>query len=144
MKQFIWILYFVLAARICDATPVKREGFSWDSVKSWAIQDRGRVKPYDTFARESVLYITGKTQWKGLGANEVTFGWLVSLDKEWQDEEFVRIDYKPLKDALGLEVKRQYFRPSELDSVPALNGILREAGQKEARKERLSSLERKA
>lgn len=144
MKQITLLVCLVLAAKVCLSAPTKREGFAWDSMKSWAIQDRGRIKPYDTFARESVVYVTGKYQWKGLSAVEVTFGWLVSLDKEWQDEEFIRVDYKPLKDILGLEVKRQYFRPSELDNLPALNGIIRDAGQKETRKERLSNLEKKA
>ena len=144
MKQVMIIMALLFSINDCLASPQKREGFSWDSVRSWAIQDRGRVKPYDTFARESVVYITGKNQWKGLSASEVTFGWLISLDKEWQDEEFIRIDYKPLKEALGLEVKRQYFRPSEIDSLTGLDKILREASQKESRKERLSTLEKKA
>ncbi|MFM8270554.1 MAG: cytochrome c biogenesis protein [Pseudomonadota bacterium] len=144
MKSLIFFVATILSLKICEATPQKRDGFSWGSLRSWAIQDRGRIKPYDTFARESVLYVTGKNKWKGLNANEVTFGWLVSLDKEWRDEEFIRVDYKPLKDALGLEVKRQYFRPEELDTLPALDKMLREAGQKESRKERLSNLEKKA
>lgn len=145
MKSVILLFMTLgLIGKICEATPQKREGFSWDSLRSWAIQDRGRIKPYDTFAQESVVFITGKNKWKGLNANEVTFGWLVSLDKEWLDEEFIRVDYKPLKEKLGLEIKRQFFRPSELDRLQALDQILKEAGQKESRKERLSSLEKKA
>ncbi|NBX76313.1 MAG: hypothetical protein EBQ92_07145, partial [Proteobacteria bacterium] len=144
MKLVGILMAFLFSIEFCQASPQKRVGFSWDSVRSWAIQDRGRIKPYDTFARESLVYVTGKNQWKGLSAAEVTFGWLISLDKEWQDEEFIRVDYKPLKELLGLEVKRQYFRPSEMDNLSGLDKILREASQKESRKERLSTLEKKA
>lgn len=65
MKQVMIIMALLFSINDCLASPQKREGFSWDSIRSWAIQDRGRVKPYDTFARESMVYITGKNQWKG-------------------------------------------------------------------------------
>jgi len=144
MKKSVFLMLALCFVQNAFSAPEKREGFSWDSVKSWAIQDRGRIKPYDTFARESLTFITGKTSWKGMSAVEVSFGWLVALDKEWEEEEFVRVDYKPLKEKLGLEVSRQYFRPIEVRSVEGLDKLVREASQKQGRKERLSSLEKKA
>lgn len=144
MKRLIVAFMAFIACQNALTEVQKKEGFSWDAVKAFAIQDRGRIKPYDTFARESLVFVSGKTKWKGINANEVVFGWLVSFDKDWESEEFIRVDYKPLKEALGLEVKRQYFRPIEIRSADGLNKIVQEAGQKEARKERLSSLDKKA
>jgi len=134
----------IILCRLGWAAPDAREGFDWDFVKSWGIQDRGRLKPLDTFARESLLFVSGKTSWKKLSAPEVVFGWLVAFDKEWENEEFIRVDYKPLKEALGLEVKRQYFRPVEIRSADGLDKMVQEARQKEGRKERLSTLDKKA
>lgn len=144
MKNLFLIGLGILVSSVSFSSVEKRDGFSWKSVESWAIQDRGRVKPYDTFARESVLYITGKSSWKGLTASEVTFGWLVAFDKDWDGEEFIRVDYKPLKEALRLDVKRQYFRPIEIRSVEGLDKMVSDAVQKQNRKERLSDLEKKA
>lgn len=135
---------FFILCQFSWGAPEVREGFLWESVKSWGIQDRGRVKPLDTFARESLLFVSGKNSWKKLSAPEVVFGWLVAFDKEWESEEFVRVDYKPLKEALGLEIKSQYFRPIEIRSAEGLDKLVQEARQKEARKERLSSLDKKA
>ncbi|NBS20089.1 MAG: hypothetical protein EBS74_09970, partial [Flavobacteriia bacterium] len=75
---------------------------------------------------------------------EVIFSWLTVFDKEWEDEEFIRVDYKPLKEALGLEEKRQYFSPDELKNLSSLMPLLRDAAQKQQRKERLSTLDKKA
>lgn len=144
MRKLILLSVFVMSFSVGFGSPIERKGFSWDPLKSLAIQNKGRLKPFDTFARESLVLITGKNKWKGLNPTEVTFGWLFAFDKEWEDEEFIRVDFKPLKEALGLEVSRQYFKPSELRSVENLDKMMSEAGRKEARKERLSSLEKKA
>lgn len=143
LKKCFWISLLVIG-QIAWAASERREGFSWEPVKSWGIQDRGRIKPFDTFARESLIFISGKSSWKKISAPEAVFGWLVAFDKEWEDEEFIRVDYKPLKEALGLEVKRQYFRPIEIRSAEGLEKLLQEARQKEGRKERLSNLDKKA
>ena len=126
------------------ATPEPRKDFQWDTIKLVAIQDRGRIKPLETFANETVQYVTGKPHWKGLNSVEVVFGWLIAFDKEWEEEPFIRIDHGPLKKALGLETSRKFFSPKELEQNAELPKIVRDAMQKEQRKERQSELEKKA
>lgn len=127
-----------------QATPIPRTGFQWDTVKLMAIQDRGRTKPFETFAAESVLYITGKRSWEGLSAEEVVFGWLIAYDKEWEGTAFIRVDHEPLKLALGLDKSARYFTPKELEQNTKLPQLVREAMQKEQRKERQTEIDKKA
>ncbi len=139
---FLIVTLFAGIAR-AEEGPKQRADFKWDTVSLFAIQDRGRMKPLDTFARESVQFITGKPSWKGLSAPEVIFGWLIAYEKEWDKEPFIKIGYQPLKRQLGLPVERQFFTPEELRGNEPLRAALREVLQKERRREPLNDLEKK-
>lgn len=133
-----------LAAESGAKEPPAPRDFDWEPLRLMAIQDRGRVKPLETFASESLLYITGARVWNKMQPIEVVLGWLIAFDREWEDEAFIRIDHGPLKRALGLDPDKKYFSPALLQKNEALPKIVREAAQKEQRKERLSDLEKKA
>src|SRR5258708_7742550 len=102
MKRLIWSLGLLLLATASNAEPLSRPNFQWEPLEKIGIQDHGRVKPFHTFATESVQYITGSRTWKGMSATEVVFGLLFAYDKEWENEAFIRLDYGPLKTQLGL------------------------------------------
>lgn len=141
LSLFVALIPFVLRAE----TAVKeRPGFDWRSPSLIAIQDRGRMKPLDTFARESVQFITGKASWNKQSPVETVFGWLISFDAEWDKEKFIRIDYRPLKAQLGLDESQRYFSPDELRRNEALQKAVRDAFQKQRRAETLSEVEKKA
>jgi cytochrome c-type biogenesis protein CcsB len=139
--------FFFISSLVFGGTEARR-GFDWDAVGKWAIQERGRVKPIDTFATETVLFVTGRRSWratdgKKLPAVEILFSWLFRFDLDWEEEEFIRVDYSPLKKALNLDEKKQYFSPKALRDLPALRPMMREIMAKEQRKEKLNELEQK-
>lgn len=138
------ILFLILFPLLAFGRPESRPGFQWEAIRAIAIQDRGRVKPLDTFATESLLYITGKRSWEGLSATEVLFSWLIAFDKEWETESFIRIDHHGLKKQLGFPEDAKYFSPRDLEKSEALTKLVREGMQKEQRKERPSDIEKKA
>ncbi|MBI4406197.1 MAG: cytochrome c biogenesis protein CcsA [Deltaproteobacteria bacterium] len=122
-----------------------RSGFDWSAFEHIAIQDHGRIKPFDTFARESLQLVSGSQSWHGMPAIECLAGWIFAYDKEWAQEKFIRIDYPELKKKLGLVDSDKYFSPSELRSqAPRLESLLREIARKERLKEGLSELENRA
>jgi ABC-type transport system involved in cytochrome c biogenesis permease subunit len=125
-------------------SPKPRLGFQWEPMRLMAIQDRGRIKPLETFANESMLFITGKREWNGMAPIEVVFGWLIAFDREWEEEAFIRVDHEGLKRAIGLDTTKKYFSPATLQANAELPKIVREAVQKEQRKERPSDIEKKA
>jgi len=137
-----FLLLAILSTNVwADLAP--KPGFSWDSVSKLAIQDRGRFKPLETFAVESVLFITGKRSWKGMSANEVLWSWIAASDSEWQNEKFVRVDYKPLKKELGLDPENNYYSPTELHKIPNYQTLFTQIMKKESEKEQLTEVEKK-
>lgn len=138
----VW-LFFTLYSGLASPAPAVRQGFQWDAVERIAIQDRGRVKPLDTFARESVQFLTGGNSWKGMAAIEMLFSVLFKYE-EWENEEFIRVVHGPVKEALGLPTSQKYFSPKVLSENTELTKIVRVAVQKEQRKERLTEVEKRA
>lgn len=101
------------------------------------VQDSGRVKPYDTFARESLQLIHGKRTFKNKPAAEVIFTWIL-LPHEWDNVEFVEITQKNLKEQLKLDVEKKLFSPKELLSKEALQTLFSELQTKKEAQEKLN------
>lgn len=146
MTRLLCLLLLLAGYAFADeklADPEDRPGFDWKPLSRLAIQERGRVKPLETYANESVLFITGKRQWKNFDNVEVLFGWLIAFDREWEDEAFLRLDYGPLKKKLGLDESRKFFTPNEIRKNEVLPTLLREVAAKDQRKEKLSEFDKK-
>lgn len=141
MRKICFLALFVSYLGV--AAPEARHGFQWEPLERVAIQERGRIKPLDTFARESIQFLTGKTSWKEMSSQEILFSFLFKYE-DWENEEFIRVDYGPLKEALGLTPTQKYFSPKTLAENTELPKLVRQAVQKEQKKERLSDLEKKA
>ena len=106
--------------------------------KQWsllAVQDEGRVKPLDTFARESLLHLTGGS-FLGMAIYKDATGkiWhpddfllsvLISDKHDWKKEPLVLVNYRPLVQKLGLDIARKRFSFEELTQLPALDGMIR-------------------
>lgn len=133
--------FFSLAG---NATPENRPGFDFQPLAEIAIQHRGRIKPLDTFASESLQFVTGKREWKGKGPVECLVGWLFNFDREWENEEIVRINHQILKKEMGLDPEKSFFSFNELQGNEGLRRVLKEASAKSRNKERLSENEKKA
>lgn len=140
---FLLLTCFLLPLVAEESSPQARKDFEWKEVSLLAMQDRGRMKPLDTFARESVQFITGKTGWKGLSSTEIVFGWLIAFEKEWDKEPFIKVAYGPVKKKLQLASDRQFFSPEELRTNESLKVSVREILQKQRRGEGLDDLEKK-
>lgn len=143
MKYFLLCLLIVIPLNLFGAIE-ERPGFDFEPLGRIAIQNRGRIKPLDTFASESLQFVTGKKSWKGKGPVECLVGWLFNFDREWENEEMIRINYKPLKEEMGLEKDKNYFSYNQLQDNAGIKKILSSASSKSRNKERLSELEKKA
>lgn len=106
-----------------------------DPLRYLPVQDAGRLKPYDTFARESLELIYGKTSYKGKDAVEVVTTWMM-IPEPWESIEFIEIRNSGVREALRLDSKRVLFSPKEIMLndrlaliIQELRGI-REQGEK--------------
>ena len=73
MKSFILSLILLFPMLLMGIVE-ERPGFDFETLSQIAIQNRGRIKPFDTFASESLQFITGKKTWNGKGAVECLVG----------------------------------------------------------------------
>jgi cytochrome c-type biogenesis protein CcsB len=101
-----------------------------------AIQDGGRVKPFDTFARESVQLLTGTQSFKNKNPNETVLSWLFFPD-EWTSQKFIQIKYLKLKTDLGYKETENLFSPIELIQNPKLASLFTDFAQRQKEKKKL-------
>ena len=106
-------------------------------IESLPIQDGGRIKPYETFARESLQLIYGKRAFEGRSASEVVFTWLLIPD-HWMTTKVVEINDKGVKDALKLEATEKFFSPQTLFTNERVALIFQELQSLRERQEKLN------
>lgn len=101
------------------------------------VQDAGRVKPFDTFARETLQLTYGKKEYNGKAATEVIFTWII-MPQHWDEVEFIQIDQKDLKRHLGLDVDKKRFSPKDILSKEQLQTLFNELKTKREAQEKLN------
>lgn len=82
-------------------------------LQTLAVQLDGRKKPLDTVAQETVATIHGSTHYPLADGTvldaQQTYLSLWFNDRDWNQEPFVLLSYRPLKQALGLDIEQKYF-----------------------------------
>ena len=88
-----------------------------DSLASLPVQSAGRVKPFDTFARETLRFVHGQDRFHNANAVEILLSWLL-FPNFWNQKEFVQIQSLRLKKTLEMNVKKQLFSPAKIFKNP--------------------------
>src|SRR5262249_8696326 len=52
----------------------------WERYHTFPVMNDGRVKPFDTFARESVRFVTGREKFEGNDPSAVVMSWMMTCD----------------------------------------------------------------
>jgi len=102
--------------------------------KQWgllAIQDGGRRKPIDTFARETLIKTTGRSSYtdksgKNWQANDFILSMLLDTH-DWKSEPMILVSLGQLIEKLGLDKTQRRFSFTQLTSLPELNVLATEA-----------------
>jgi cytochrome c-type biogenesis protein CcsB len=108
-----------------------------------AIQDNGRRKPIDTFAKQTLTQITGRSSYtdkngKKWTANDFLLSALLETH-DWKNEPMVLVSRGSLIERLGLEKTQRRFTFAELSGSDELQRI---ANEGRARKREEESLDR--
>lgn len=101
------------------------------------IQDAGRVKPFGTFARESLQQVHGKMSYEGKGASEVVFTWLLIPD-QWLDMPLIELRHGGLKEALKIDSTEKRFTPKSLLTNERIPLVMQELQTLRGRQEKLN------
>lgn len=148
MKKCCLLVLFILGllpvgAAAGTSTPRPREGFSFEELGSIAILEEGRQKPLDTFARETVLFITGKEKFAGFEPVELLLSWLTETG-QWEEVPLIQIDYRPLIGHLRLAVEGHHISPKKLAQNGEFRLLVQNAAARQEEGLELSEMEKEA
>ncbi len=147
MKPFKFILGLCLGLLILLIPITQSHSTNLESLKTLAVQLEGRKKPLDTVARETVAEIHGKENYTLQTGEKLdylqTYLSLWWNDRDWNQEPFILVNYRPLKAAIGLESEQKYFTFEELMRSP-LGSLALTARQKQAQDQDLTRNQREA
>lgn len=110
-----------------------------------AVQEDGRRKPLDTFAKESMLFLTGRPKWEAFGKKWKPLDFVLSAlleDRDWKNEKLILVQSYALKQQLKLDPKRTNFSLEELGTNQALIDLARVAHEKQVAEETLTPVEK--
>ena len=102
--------------------------------KQWgllAVQDGGRRKPIDTFAKETLIRITGKSTYTDNGGrkwqpNDFVLSALLETH-DWKNEPMVLVSFGKLKEQLGFDKTQRRFSFAQLAGSIELQRLANEA-----------------
>ncbi len=111
-----------------------------DTIRHLAIQHNGRVKPLDSFARETLDLITGSPR---VGRSDPVQTVLsIAMEPErWQEEPLISVPFVPLRGALGMNLKGTHIAYNTLIAERRLMRMLPAIVKKQQSNEKLTILE---
>jgi cytochrome c-type biogenesis protein CcsB len=107
-----------------------------EPLKFLTVQDGGRLKPYDTFARETLQLVTGSQSYEGRSADEIVLTWML-VPEQWSSKRIIQINHHGLKESLKLDMDQNMFAPDELVANPRIGLVFQELQGKREAKEKL-------
>jgi cytochrome c-type biogenesis protein CcsB len=137
LKSLSWVARFLilfLVGEVCSAQAPAASDTSKLDYKQFgllAIQDSGRRKPIDTFARETLIRVTGRSTYADKTGrkwmpNDFVLSALLET-RDWRSEPMVLISIGQLIEHLGLDKTQRRFTFAQLAALPELNRLANEA-----------------
>ncbi|MBK6910274.1 MAG: cytochrome c biogenesis protein CcsA [bacterium] len=121
-------LSIILTALLLNlSAALAADDFNWSRAGQIIVQDGGRLKPLDTFARELVGDIVGKDEYEGQHPVETYFRWM-SDGSRWSEMPIIYLPKGDLHRELGLPTGHgSLYSIAELHGKPRLMQIVMEA-----------------
>src|SRR5687768_9741030 len=105
MKKIVLILGFLITS-----VGFAKEG---EALRYLPVQDGGRIKPYDTFAREMLQLVYGKQKYQGREAYEIILTLMLS-PQDWGDRDLFEVRHKEVLSQLKLNPDERWYSGKEL------------------------------
>ena len=134
----ILLTTFLAASRLLPAADLLPRDFQ--EFGKLAVQDNGRRKPTDTFARESLLRITGRSTYEAADGrrwtpNEFVLSMLLETH-DWKKEPMILVGHRPLVEKLGLDPAQKRYSFEQLSKLPELEKMAKAVHQLRATEEK--------
>ena len=107
------------------------------------VQDSGRIKPFDTFARETLELVYGKKSYTpkegmpAVPAHWVVLTWMLSPES-WVSRPLFEVNHHDLLTSLGLAKEKKYYTGDEIFKNEKFSNLMQELQNKRQTKDKLN------
>lgn len=119
------------------------EGNAREVLGGIPVQQGGRVKPFESFAREIVLYMTGKAHFQRMEPAELVWRWIAAPDI-WSAKAILPISNPGLRKEFSADLENNRIAPNLVLADLNFKARAGEAKAKQDRKEKLTEYEKAA
>ncbi len=114
-----------------------------DQLRALPVQDGGRVKPFDTFAKETLELVYGRQSYKpkdggaSIQAQWVVLTWMLSPES-WVSRPLFEVKHHQVVEQLKLDKERKHFTADEIFKSEKFMNLMQELQNKRQTKEKLN------
>ena len=135
--------FLLLSILLLSSTLFANSSYDLSTLRQIPILDQGRVKPLDTFARESVRAITGQVHFEGKDPVETLLMW-ISKPETAMSQAIILSRYQPLNQKMDFKIENGRLSPRSLAENKEFQPYLKNVFMKEQESESLSETEKEA
>ena len=125
---------------VVPSTPAGIMSRSLDAVRRLAVLHNGRLKPFDSYARETLQLVTGGPALAGQDPVATVLS-IAADPSSWTEAKIIAVPFVPLRQRLGLGERVTHVSYNELVETKALMRMLPDIVAKQQREEKLTMLE---
>lgn len=140
--NFILLLFLSQGVSLGAFALPSQNPLAIEILEKMPVQHGGRIKPFQTFAQEAVMYITETIHFEGLSATEVVWQWMVDPVK-WNAHPLIKVTHPALRDEFSVMLIKNRLSPEIILNHQPLIEQVQAAYAKQAGKETLSLEEKK-
>jgi ABC-type transport system involved in cytochrome c biogenesis permease subunit len=140
MKQLAFLIFFLFQIVLSQNVKAAKSG---EQIRYLPVQDGGRVKPFDTFAKETLALVYGKQSYKpkeesdAVEAHWVVLTWMLSPES-WIKRPLFEVKHHEVLEKLKLPIGQKYFTGDELFASENFTNLMQELQNKRDTKEKLT------
>jgi cytochrome c-type biogenesis protein CcsB len=116
---------------------VSSKAHAFNEMQTMPVQDAGRIKPFDSFAREHLEMVYGSQKFEGRPAYEVILTWMITPEA-WANKEIFQVQNLDVKKRLKLPLEQKRFKGDQIFSNEAFPALMGELADKRESKEKLT------
>lgn len=134
-----FLLVFVVGFSFTNTEAFAASG---EAIKSLPVQNGGRIKPYDSYARETLELLYGRSEYKRPSdgkkepASYIVMSFLLSPDS-WAKIPLFEINNLEIKKLLKLNAENKHFAPEDIFNNENLSQLMQQLTDKRENKEKL-------
>jgi cytochrome c-type biogenesis protein CcsB len=145
---FTVLLFLAETSRGQQVAAADTRGLDFKEFGLLAIQDNGRRKPIDTFAKQTLIQLTGRSSHTDKAGRQWTPNdFLLSAvleTRDWKEEPMVLVSFGELKGQLGLEKTQRRFSFAQLSGSVELPRIANKARERKRLERPINRLQQEA